>query len=364
MLYLIESSGYKVGENNSISYFRLLKIGYTEDSNKDRRFLQYKLHNPTCQVLYEIPGATEDHEKRVQYRFKDLLFLDYGREWFEYSEEIIDFFKNIGSLEELEKLPKGSTDKDKYSKYKKKVRKVLGYLTDIMQDTKEFRDLCSEVYDILGDKITNESYVMEYLESRFGKEKVEKYNKIQESIKAGKLCEDDIINQQALEFLEEYNSLTEARKKLILLCESSLSGRLSKEAAEVVISQIPDSDYIKGYYQSLGPEKLKNLGYKRNNIEKALGVVVFSEELLYDSIYSDFKEGDKVSLAEVKNKLTIIYSSINYQSTPKAKDLLRYFDIKESTMRTIINGEKKTIRYYELLKSKEQELKYELKLAE
>lgn len=31
---------------------------------------------------------------------------------------------------------------------------------------------------------------------------------------------------------------------------------------------------------------------------------------------------------------------------------------------SIINGEKKTIRYYELLKSKEQELKYELKLAE
>ena len=178
------------------------------------------------------------------------------------------------------------------------------------------------------------------------------------------LTKDDIINQQALEFLEEYNSLTEARKKMILLCESSLDGRLSKEVIEIVLAQISDSDYIKGYYQSLGPEKLKNLGYKRNNIEKALGVVVFSEELLYDSIYSDFKEGDKMSLAEVKNKLTIIYSSINYQSTPKAKDLLRYFDIKESTMRTIINGEKKTIRYYELLKSKEQELKYELKLAE
>ena len=291
MLYLIESSGYKVGENNnSISYFRLLKIGYTEDSNKDKRFLQYKLHNPTCQVLYEIPGATEDHEKRVQYKFRDLLFSDYGREWFEYSEEIIEFFKGIKSLEELENLPKGNTDRSKYLKYKKKVRKVLGYLTDIMQGTKEFRELCEEIYDILGDKITDEPYVMKYLESKFGKEKVEKYNKIHESLKTRKLCENDIINQGALEFLKEYNSLTEARKKLILLCESALSGKLSKEAVEIVLSQIPDSDYIKSYFVALGPERLKNLGYKRNNIEKALGIVTFSEELLYDSIYSDFKE--------------------------------------------------------------------------
>lgn len=35
MIYLIESSGYKVGENNSISYFQLLKIGYTDDNRKE-----------------------------------------------------------------------------------------------------------------------------------------------------------------------------------------------------------------------------------------------------------------------------------------------------------------------------------------
>lgn len=92
MIYLIESAGYEVRENNSISYFKLLKIGYTEDNNKDKRFLQYKLHNPTCQVLYEIPEATEDYEKRIQYKFRDLLFENYGREWFKYDESIIDFF--------------------------------------------------------------------------------------------------------------------------------------------------------------------------------------------------------------------------------------------------------------------------------
>ena len=362
MLYLIKSAGYREEGEGKISTFFLLKIGYTEDSRKEIRYSHYKMHNPTCQVLYEISNATEDHEKRVQYKFRDFLFPDYGREWFSYSEEIIDFFKSIKSPEELEKLPKG-TDKDKYSKYKKKVRKVLGYLTDIMQDTKEFRDLCSEVYDILGDKITNESYVMEYLKSRFGKEKVEKYNKIQESLKTGKLCEDDIINQQALEFLEEYNSLTEARKKLVMICEYSLSGRLSEEVVKIVLAQIPDSDYIKGYYQSLGPERLKNLGYKRNNIEKALGVVMFSPDLLMDSVYSDFREGEKLSLTNIKNKLSFIYSSINYNSTPKATDIERWFEVKECLVPIEVNGKKKRSRGYELLKSKEHELREELKYS-
>ena len=172
-----------------------------------------------------------------------------------------------------------------------------------------------------------------------------------------KLTKDDIVNQEAFEFLEKYNSLTEARKKLIMLCEANLSS----DAIQVVLGQIPDSDYIKSYYLALGPQRLKNLGYKRNNIERELGIITFSDELLYDSIYSEFRVGDKYLLSDIKNKLGNIYSSINYKSTPKAKDLIKWFDIKESTMRTTINGEKKIVKYYELLKSKEQELRLELK---
>ena len=168
-----------------------------------------------------------------------------------------------------------------------------------------------------------------------------------------KLTRDDIINQQALEFLEKYNSLTEARKKLILLCESVLSKKLSKEVIEIVLAQIPDSDYIKGCYQSLGPERLKNLGYKRNNIEKALGIVTFSSDLLRDSIYSDFKEGDRISLASIKSRLEILYKSINYQSTAKAIDIEKWFEVRSIKLyEKSEDGNRKQLKGYELLKSK------------
>ena len=174
-----------------------------------------------------------------------------------------------------------------------------------------------------------------------------------------KLTKDDIVNQEVVEFLEEYNSITEARKKMTLLCEYGLS----KEAIDIVLNQISDSDYIKSYYTLLGPDRLKALGYKRNNIEKELGIVTFSWELLRNEIYSNLKEGDKYTKANLKAKLGNIYSSINYQSSPKANDIENWFEIKEIVLyeKDEKTGKRKQIRGYELLKSKEQELKLELK---
>ena len=372
MLYLIKSAGYKE-EGEGMKYFPLLKIGYTEDSKKEIRYTNYRLHNPTFQVLYEIPGATEDHEKRVQYRFRNLLFPDYGREWFIYSEEIIEFFKNIVSLEELENLPKSPSREDKEFKETKKVIKgILSYLLEFTEEeiysdddkvSRKIEKELSELISLFGDTLSEE-LVLGYYKKKCP-DRVERYNQIKISRETGVYCEDDIVNREALEFLEEYNSLTEARKKMILLCESSIGGRLSKDSVQIVLAQIPDSDYIKGYYQSLGPERLKNLGYKRNNIERELGVVMFSPELLIQEIYSEFKEGERYTLFNLKIKLSNIYSFINYSSTPKANDIEKYFEIKEfSTYEKKSDGGRRKIRGYELVKSREHELREELKFAE
>ena len=82
-----------------------------------------------------------------------------------------------------------------------------------------------------------------------------------------------------------------------------------------------------------------------------------------DSVYSDFREGEKLSLTNIKNKLSFIYSSINYNSTPKATDIERWFEVKECLVPIEVNGKKKRSRGYELLKSKEHELREELKYS-
>ena len=162
------------------------------------------------------------------------------------------------------------------------------------------------------------------------------------------LSPDDIINQKVSEFLREYQKLGTFRSKLKYLCEYGFSDQV----IGVVLDQIGEHDNIKSYYLALGPQKLRACGYNRYDIEKELGVVTFSQELLESIIYSEFKVGDKITLADIKDRLGYLYSSINYDATPKAKDLENYFNVKESSARVEIDGVKKVVKIYNIISRK------------
>ena len=166
------------------------------------------------------------------------------------------------------------------------------------------------------------------------------------------LTPDDIVNREVSEFLKVYTGLNTIYDKLKLLCEYGLS----QDGIDIVLGQINDSDEIKSFYLSLDPQKLKALSYNSTNIKKYLGIITFNKDLLKRSIYSNFNLGEKYSLANLKNKLGELYSSINYTATPKANDIENYFEVKEFTTTEIIDGVKKRVRNYELLKRKEVEL--------
>ena len=117
------------------------------------------------------------------------------------------------------------------------------------------------------------------------------------------LSSDDIINKNVSEFMKTYESKI---TKFKLLCESNLS----KEEIGIILAQIPDTDEVKSYYLALGPQKIKSLYYNITNIRKALGIVMFSPKLLIQEIYSEFKEGEKYTLFNLKLKLNDVYSSL------------------------------------------------------
>ena len=163
------------------------------------------------------------------------------------------------------------------------------------------------------------------------------------------LTRDDIVNQEVSKFLKIYTFLTTIYDKLKLLCEYGLSN----DAIQIVLGQIADSDEIKSYYTTLGPQKLKSLSYNSTKIKNYLGIVTFSQELLESSIYSEFKVGDIWLLSDIKSRLECIYNNINYDKIAKANDLLNYFEIQETMLRKEINGEKKRVKVYKILKKKE-----------
>ena len=163
------------------------------------------------------------------------------------------------------------------------------------------------------------------------------------------LTKDDIINRDVTRFLCIYDTLTTIYDKLKMLCEYPVS----REAIQIVLDQIVDSDEIKSYYLALGPQKLKALSYNSFRIKKELGIVTFSPELLVNTITLNFNPGEKYTLSDLKIKLGNLYSSISYTATPKANDILNYFDVKEiSLYERKEDGTRKKIRGYELLKRK------------
>jgi hypothetical protein len=162
------------------------------------------------------------------------------------------------------------------------------------------------------------------------------------------LTRDDIVNQEVSEFLRIYTDLNTIYDKLKLLCEY----RLSSDAVSIVLGQIADSDEIKSYYTTLGPDRLKALGYNLTKIKHELGIVTFSQELLESSIYSKFKIGDKLKMSDIKLELKNLYDSINYTATPKATDLENYFEIKRCKVTDKIT--KLRENYFEIIKKKEK----------
>ena len=341
MIYLIETTYYNK-ETKEVLDLDLLKIGYTEDSNKDKRFTLYKLHNPGYKLLYEILGYDEDIEKRIQYKFRNLLYSEYGREWFYYSDDIINFFRDIDNID-LESLPKNPIRGSKeFKRIKNECREVLSYFFNTRDTEEHLKSIISEIKDQL-----SKDYVIEYLrkDSRIGSKKVDRYFEVLRCRESGIYCEDDMVNQEVSEFLRIYISLNTMKDKLKLLCEYGLSS----DAIDIVLGQIADSDEIKSYYTTLGPDRLRALSYSKTFIKKELNIVTFSQDLLEKSMYLEFKEGDKLSLVDIKTKLTNIYDSISYDRKAKATDLENYFEVKKCT----INFPDKRVNGLEIIKKKE-----------
>lgn len=148
-------------------------------------------------------------------------------------------------------------------------------------------------------------------------------------------------------FFEEFYDTPKVQDKLKLIVESNLD----QESLDYIFKQI--DPFFERYYKVLGPEKLRGWRYDLTDIAREYNKLIFDKDILRDYVYQEFKEGDKISLANLKNRLSLIYSDINYFATPKASDLEQYFELKACKfVETQENGEKKSVNGYKLIKKK------------
>ena len=154
----------------------------------------------------------------------------------------------------------------------------------------------------------------------------------------------DPIEFQVTEFFRIYDTISSITDRLKLLCETPLTDR----ARDVVLSQLPDTDKVKYFYTALGPERCRANSYKAKRISEEIGVKYFSKKEISKEIYKIFNIGDKLLNTEIKKKIKEIYDRIGYDKTPKATDLLEYFETKR--YQAIDPVSRKRINGYELIK--------------
>lgn len=321
MIYLIKSAGYDTNDN----YIDLLKIGYTGDNKLKIRFNTYQYHNPTCKLLYTIPDCNEDDEAKLQYYFreyllqKDLVSSINSSEWFNYSEDIINFFKTHTTKSSLSDLKDVPEDKRKdFREFRLEVNKIVDYVLNVrLLDGSITPDDAAKQKDNLVNNIIDKnrlrtiSSVWRYVNKVF-------------NIYSSEIND---LDEDVRDFMSKFNYYRQYTQKMKFLCESLES--FTNNQISIILSQIPIE--YSTYYTVLGPTKIKALNYQKSKLDNALSdkislVIGKTGEL----IFNKFKIGDKLSNAEIKERLKKLYEKHNIKSTPKATDLQIVFEVKKN----------------------------------
>lgn len=299
----------------------LLKIGYTKDSNKDKRFIAYKLHNPLSEILFTIPGGTEKHEKSLHLLFRQYLYPDYGNEWFVYNEEIIKFFQTHITKESLdENLIILSTNRIK--ELKKQIKMIVPRLLfcGIVVNN---RELISECENEIGNTIYKEEDIFTYLINKYDLDS-EKQNKIMIEMIGYDYSEE--ANKIVNEFLNNYFYNTKIfKEKMKMFCEFMDKNKGNLEIINLLYLKIKDPKY-KEYYNFYGTSGCRAVRYEEKPLKEGL-INLSKEDKLYIVIHSTFKVGDRFTKKYIKSTLSSIYSDLGITYTPKATDLEKYFKL-------------------------------------
>jgi hypothetical protein len=347
MIYVLKSAGYD--ENNQ--YIDLLKIGYSNDWGK--RKVQYLLHNPTIQTLYEIENLEEEWEHKLHYKFRKYRYKGYGNEWFYYREEILEYFKTHDTPDLIREDKGLETVQSKYSISKSDkiiVTRIISLwlIKDSGDDKVKFHNNSLRLHSIVKDVIRKSivfnmfninsvyntletdynvpSDVIKYIKEELGKNYPEKIQ--------------TIINK----FNYTYTTFVDRMK---YLCgQKSI---LEEAEFNIILSLVP-IDY-RNYLTIFTVEEISSCKYRKADLKEKFNSKKGNqgiEKNLILQVITYFQIGQRYSKSEIKEKLKEIYKNLGYNSTPKASDIEQWFEIKS----VLLSENGKRVAGFEIIKKK------------
>jgi hypothetical protein len=166
------------------------------------------------------------------------------------------------------------------------------------------------------------------------------FNSIEQNNIISESVSDNIHN-----FLTDFIDKKLFTEKMGMICTSNLT----ENELGVILDQIPLT--YKKYYETLGPVRLKALGYNITLVDREYKATLFDKENLKQEVYKIYQEGSRYSRNSLKENLQKLYDSLNYNKKAKANDIEEYFEVKDCK---VLNSETGKYEHgFELIKKKE-----------
>jgi hypothetical protein len=155
---------------------------------------------------------------------------------------------------------------------------------------------------------------------------------------------DDVEFDKMTNFIDSLRDIkTPKALRLKALCESSYSDDIKKMIAQQV------SEEFDKLYNFLGPDRCKALSYNTTLMYRELNDMLMPPENVISEMYSYFEVGKRYTNEFIKGRVREIYDHLKLSKTPKAVDILEFFEVKKVS---IILPDKKKVNGLELLKKK------------
>lgn len=290
----------------------ILKVGYTDDVTK--RMGQYFSANPGFDVL-GIREGDEILEDMIQIY---LTYLGYQRrvgkrlnEWFDDRPEVQQIFHI--NQDRLERILWRSREK------------VFNFTRTTHLNIYEYlREKNLDSYSGVNYKLDEDSNIIVPI----------KYNKLDLyyqtniinknlNIESEPTGIDDLDN-----FIEEFYSTGNFSNKMKAYCEFIDQHRKNNYIIGIVDIRIPDPKF-KSYYNLLGTAGCRARNYREDLIKRELNDYLY-KDILSVEIYKTFEVGKRLLKKDIKQTLFSIYRKLGINSTPKAIDLIKWFEINNT----------------------------------
>ena len=136
----------------------------------------------------------------------------------------------------------------------------------------------------------------------------------------------DKLEEEVQNFLDtKFYSTGIFKYKMKMYCEFMDLHQGNKEVSDMIYFKIKDPKY-RDFYNFYGTKGCRAVSYEEKKLE--IGMLdTTSDSVLYNTIYTRFKCGERYTSKDLKEILREIYQDLGISRTPKAKDLGEYFKL-------------------------------------